>query len=77
MNWHNMKKPNSGVTMRRVMDQPDPNENLLERMLSRDNVQKASGNGLKQIKACPASTICRLRISLDSHVPNGMPFENH
>jgi RNA-directed DNA polymerase len=41
MSSHNMKKPNGGVTMRRVMDQPDPNENLLERMLFRDNVQKA------------------------------------
>jgi RNA-directed DNA polymerase len=35
------------VTMRRVMEQPDPNENLLERVLSRDNVQKA----WKRVKA--------------------------
>ena len=41
MNSHTIKKPNGGVTMRRVMDQPDPNENLFERVLSRDNVQKA------------------------------------
>jgi len=41
MSSHNIKKPNGGVTMRRVMEQPDPNENLLERVLSRDNVQKA------------------------------------
>ena len=47
MSSHNIKKPNGGVTMRRVMDQPDPNENLLERMLSRDNVQKA----WKRVKA--------------------------
>ena len=33
--------------MRRVMEQPDPNENLLERVLSRDNVQKA----WKRVKA--------------------------
>lgn len=33
--------------MRRVMEQPDPNENLLERMLSRDNVRKA----WKRVKA--------------------------
>jgi len=38
MNSHNIKQPNGGVTMRRVMEQPDPNENLLERVLSRDNV---------------------------------------
>jgi len=47
MNSHNIKKPNGGVTMRRVMEQPDPNENLLERVLSRDNVQKA----WKRVKA--------------------------
>ena len=47
MSSHNIKKPTGGVTMRRVMDQPDPNENLLERVLSRDNVQKA----WKRVKA--------------------------
>ncbi len=47
MNSHNIKKPNGGVTMRRVMEQPDPNVNLLERVLSRDNVQKA----WKRVKA--------------------------
>jgi len=47
MSSHNMKKPNGEVNMRRVMDQPDPNENLLERMLSRDNLQKA----WKRVKA--------------------------
>jgi len=47
MSSHNIKKPNGGVTMRRVMEQPDPNENLLERVLSRDNVQKA----WKRVKA--------------------------
>jgi RNA-directed DNA polymerase len=47
MSSHNIKKPNGGVTMRRVMEQPNPNENLLERMLSRDNVQKA----WKRVKA--------------------------
>ena len=38
MSSHNIKKPNGGVTMRRVMEQPDPNESLLEWVLSRDNV---------------------------------------
>ena len=47
MNSHNIKKPNGGVTMRRVMEEPNPNENLLERVLSRDNVQKA----WKRVKA--------------------------
>lgn len=41
MSSHNIKKPNGGVTMRRVMDKPDPNENLLEQMFSPDNVLKA------------------------------------
>jgi RNA-directed DNA polymerase len=47
MSSHNIKKPNGGVTMRRVMEQPDPNENLLERVLSGDNVKKA----WKRVKA--------------------------
>jgi len=47
MSSHNTKKPNGGVTMRRVIEQPNPNENLLERMLSRDNVRKA----WKRVKA--------------------------
>jgi len=47
MSSHNTKKPNGGVTMRRVMEQPEPNGNLLERILSRDNVQKA----WKRVKA--------------------------
>jgi RNA-directed DNA polymerase len=47
MSSHNTKKPNGGVTMRRVMEQPNPNENLLERVLSRSNVQKA----WKRVKA--------------------------
>lgn len=47
MSSHTIKKPNGGVTMQRVMEPPDPNENLLERMLSRDNVRKA----WKRVKA--------------------------
>jgi RNA-directed DNA polymerase len=47
MSSHNIKKPNGGVTMRRVMEEPNPNENLLEQMLSRDNVLKA----WKRVKA--------------------------
>jgi RNA-directed DNA polymerase len=47
MSSHNIKKPNGGVTMRRVMEEPNPNEHLLERVLSRENVQKA----WKRVKA--------------------------
>jgi RNA-directed DNA polymerase len=47
MSSHNIKKPNGGVTMRRAMDKPDPNGNLLEQMFSPDNVLKA----WKQVKA--------------------------
>jgi RNA-directed DNA polymerase len=47
MSSHDIEKPNGGVTMRCVMEQPDPNENLLERVLSSDNVQKA----WKRVKA--------------------------
>jgi RNA-directed DNA polymerase len=47
MSPHNIKKPNGGVSMRRVMEEPNPNENLLERVLSRENVQKA----WKRVKA--------------------------
>ena len=47
MSSHNTKKPNDGVTMRRVMEQLNPNGNLLERVLSQSNVQKA----WKRVKA--------------------------
>jgi RNA-directed DNA polymerase len=47
MSSHNTKKPNGGVTTRRVMEQPNPNGNLLERIFSRDNVQKS----WKRVKA--------------------------
>jgi RNA-directed DNA polymerase len=47
MSSHNTEKPNGGVPMRRVMEEPNPNENLLERVLSRENVQ----NAWKRVKA--------------------------
>jgi RNA-directed DNA polymerase len=47
MSSQNTKKPNGGVAMRRVMEQPNPNEHLLERVLSRENLQKA----WKRVKA--------------------------
>jgi len=47
MNSHDTKKPSGEVTMRRVMESPDPNDHLLERMLSRENMLKA----WKRVKA--------------------------
>jgi RNA-directed DNA polymerase len=47
MNSHNTKKPSGEVTMRRVMESPDPNDHLLEQILSRENMLKA----WKRVKA--------------------------
>jgi len=47
MNSHDTKKPSGGVTMRRVMESPDPEGHLLERILSRENMLKA----WKRVKA--------------------------
>jgi len=41
MNSQDTKKPIGGVNMRRVMESPDPNEHLLERILSRDNMSRS------------------------------------
>ena len=41
MSSHNTEKPTGGVHMRRVTEPPDPNDHLLERILSRENMQKA------------------------------------
>ena len=41
MNSHNTKKPTGGVRMRLVTKPPDPNDHLLERILSRENMRKA------------------------------------
>ncbi len=41
MSSHNTKNSNEGVNMRRVIETPNPNVHLLERILSRDNMQKA------------------------------------
>jgi RNA-directed DNA polymerase len=41
MSSHDMKNPNGGVHMGHVIEPPDPNSNLLERVLSRDNMQLA------------------------------------
>ncbi len=47
MSSHDTKKPTGGVTMRRVMESPDPNDHLLERVLSRENLRRA----WKRVKA--------------------------
>ena len=47
MSSHNTKNSTEGVNMRRVIESPDPNDCLLERILSRENMQKA----WKQVKA--------------------------
>jgi len=47
MSSHDMMNPNGGVHMGHVMESPDPNEHLLERILSRENMQQA----WKRVKA--------------------------
>ena len=47
MNSHSTEKPTGGVPMRRVVDPPEPNEHLLEQVLSQSNMQQA----WKRVKA--------------------------
>jgi len=47
MSSHNTTNSNEGVAMRRVIESPDPNDHLLERIVSRPNMQKA----WKRVKA--------------------------
>ena len=47
MSSHDMKNPNGEVNMGHVMESPDPNDHLLERVLSRENMLKA----WKRVKA--------------------------
>jgi RNA-directed DNA polymerase len=47
MSSHNAMSPNGGAGMRRVTEQPDPDVNLLERILSRENMLRA----WKRVKA--------------------------
>lgn len=47
MSSHNTKNSNEGVNMRRVIETPNPNDRLLERILSRENMQYA----WKRVKA--------------------------
>jgi RNA-directed DNA polymerase len=41
MSSHDMKNPTGGVHMGHVMESPDPNDHLLERIFSRENMLKA------------------------------------
>lgn len=41
MSSHDTKNPNGGVHMGHVMEPPDPDEHLLERIISRKNMQRA------------------------------------
>ena len=47
MSSHDTKNPNGGVNMGHVMEQPDPNGHLLERILSQENMRRA----WKRVKA--------------------------
>ena len=47
MSSHNMKNPTGGVNMRHVVESPDPDVDLLEQILSRENMQYA----WKRVKA--------------------------
>ncbi len=47
MSSHDTKNPNGGVNMRHVIEPPDPNEHLLERIFARRNMRKA----WKRVKA--------------------------
>ena len=47
MSSHGTTNPNGGVNMGRVMEPPDPNDHLLERIVSRQNMQRA----WKRVKA--------------------------
>ena len=47
MSSHDMVNPNGGMAMGHVMEQPDPNDHLLERVLSRENMRRA----WKRVKA--------------------------
>ena len=47
MSSHNTKNSNEGVNMRRVIETPNPNDHLLERILSKRNMQQA----WKRVKA--------------------------
>src|SRR3990170_6576581 len=47
MSSHDTMNPNGGVPMRRIMESFDPNERLLERILSKENMAAA----WKRVKA--------------------------
>ena len=52
MSFHNTTNPTGGVNMEHVMEEPDPNESLLERILSSHNMHTAR-NQVEQNKGSP------------------------
>ena len=49
MSSHDTKNPTGGVNMGHVMESPDPDGHLLERILSRENMFKAWNIGLRSL----------------------------
>ena len=47
MSFHDIENPTGGMPMERVIDQPTPEQHLLERILSRENMEQA----WKRVKA--------------------------
>jgi RNA-directed DNA polymerase len=47
MSFHDIENPSGGMPMKRVIDQPTPEQHLLERILSRENMEMA----WKRVKA--------------------------
>jgi hypothetical protein len=41
MSSHHAMNPDGGASVRRVVEPPDPNERLLERIMARENLQSA------------------------------------
>jgi len=52
MSSHDMKNPTGGMNMGHIMESPDPNDHLLERILSRENMLKA-WKRVKENKGAP------------------------
>ena len=57
MNSHTTMNPNRGVNMRRVIETPDPDSDLLEQILSRENMQQAWKRVKTNQGACGTDTM--------------------
>jgi len=60
MSSHNMKNPTGGGEMPHVIEMPDPNGNLLERILSRENMRMA-WKRVKTNRGAPADSGVTIR----------------